>query len=53
MTNTDKSAAQFKAKFTSDSAHEFSVEPKEGQLAKFGAKGTNFFISFTPVEYGK
>jgi hypothetical protein len=34
-------------------AHEFSVEPKEGQLAKFGSKGTNFFVSFTPVEYGK
>ena len=29
------------------------IEPKEGLLSKFGSKGTNFYISFTPVEYGK
>lgn len=22
-------------------------------MAKYGSKGTNFFVSFTPVEYGK
>jgi hypothetical protein len=22
-------------------------------LAKYGSKGTNFYVSFTPVEYGK
>jgi hypothetical protein len=22
-------------------------------MAKYGSKGTNFYVSFTPVEYGK
>ena len=60
ITNTEKVAAPFKAKFTSDSgiyhfnlAHEFSVDPKDGILAPFGSKGTSFYVSYTPVEYGK
>lgn len=28
ITNIDKISAAFKAKFASDSAHEFSIEPK-------------------------
>ena len=29
------------------------MDPKEGIMAPFGSKGTNFFVSYTPVEYGK
>jgi hypothetical protein len=60
LTNWQKNEADFTAKFTSDSgnyenksANEFSVEPKEGVLAPFGSIGTNFVVSFTPIEYGK
>ena len=48
-----KSYAEFIAFFTPDSAPEFIVYPKNGQLEPYGKDGTNFIISFTPTEYGK
>jgi hypothetical protein len=60
ITNKDKKLVPFTAYLTPDSgnslnnsAHEFSVEPQSGILAKYGSKGTDIKISFTPVEYGK
>lgn len=53
MSNHLKSFADFHAFFTSDSAAEFSVYPKSGQLEPYGKEGTNFIVSFTPTEYGK
>lgn len=29
------------------------MDTKSGVLAPYGSKGTNFYVSFTPVEYGK
>merc|ERR1712083_761470 len=43
----------FTAHFTQDSASEFAVHPKSGQLEPYGKEGTNFIVSFTPTEYGK
>jgi hypothetical protein len=45
--------AEFQAYFTSDSAAEFVVYPKTGLLEPYGKEGTNFIVSFTPIEYGK
>ena len=53
LTNRVKSEAFFTVKFTSDSANEFSIEPKEGVLPSFGHEGRKFIVSFTPIEYGK
>ena len=53
LTNHMKQPADFTAHFTSDSAHEFAVHPKQGQLEPYGKDGTNFIVSFTPTEYGK
>lgn len=53
LTNHMKQYAQFHASFTQDSANEFVVYPKSGQLEPYGKEGTNFIVSFTPTEYGK
>jgi hypothetical protein len=53
LSNHLKSFADFTAYFTSDSAAEFTVYPKSGQLEPYGKEGTNFIVSFTPTEYGK
>ena len=53
LNNHLKSYAEFIAFFTPDSAPEFIVYPKNGQLEPYGKDGTNFIISFTPTEYGK
>ena len=53
LSNKYKQYSAFLAYFTPESAPEFSVLPKEGELAPFGKEGKNFIISFTPIEYGK
>lgn len=53
LTNRSKSFSTFNARFTSDSDAEFSVSPKSGLLEPYGNEGTQFTVSFTPVEYGK
>lgn len=53
LSNHLKSFADFNAFFTTDSAAEFTVYPKNGQLEPYGKDGTNFIVSFTPTEYGK
>ena len=45
--------AEFTANFTAESDPEFSVFPKSGVLESYGRDGTNFIITFTPIEYGK
>ena len=53
LSNHMKQYAEFSAHFTQDSAQEFAVHPKNGQLEPYGKEGTNFIVSFTPTEYGK
>lgn len=53
LSNHLRSVADFHAFFTADSANEFTVYPKQGQLEPYGKDGTNFIVSFTPTEYGK
>ena len=53
LSNHLRSFANFTAFFTQDSANEFTVYPKSGQLEPYGKDGTKFIVSFTPTEYGK
>lgn len=53
LTNRTKDFATFTAYYTPDSGPEFAVSPRSGLLEPFGKLGTQFVISFTPVEYGK
>jgi hypothetical protein len=53
LNNHLKSFAEFTAFFTTDSAAEFVVYPKNGMLEPYSKEGTNFIVSFTPTEYGK
>jgi hypothetical protein len=53
LNNHLKSYAEFTSYFTSDSASEFVVFPKNGMLEPYGKEGTNFIVSFTPTENGK
>jgi hypothetical protein len=53
LTNHMRTFAEFNAYFTADSAAEFVVYPKTGLLEPYGKEGTNFIVSFTPLEYGK
>ena len=53
LTNILKFSAPFEANFSSESDPEFTVLPKKGQLEQYGFNGTNFIISFCPIEYGK
>jgi len=45
--------AQFQAYFSTDSAYTLSVSPTSGVLAPYGGEGTQFVVSFSPIEYGK
>ena len=45
--------AKFVAYFSHDSSSEFSVSPREGILDQSGRDGTQFVVSYLPVEYGK
>jgi len=53
LTNITKMATEFQGDFTPESDSEFSVLPKTGLLDALGKDGTQFIVSFTPVEYGK
>lgn len=53
LTNKTKQFAPFTATFSPESDSEFTVFPKSGMLESYGRDGTNFIVSFTPVEYGK
>mmetsp|Transcript_18627 Transcript_18627/g.36432 ORF Transcript_18627/g.36432 Transcript_18627/m.36432 type:complete len:3020 (+) Transcript_18627:106-9165(+) len=54
ITNQFENFAKFQAFFTPESAMEFKVFPKRGVLEPLGSvEGTNFLVSFSPVEYGK
>lgn len=53
LTNKAKQMADFTANFTAESDPEFTVFPKNGKLESYGRDGTNFVVSFTPIEYGK
>lgn len=53
LTNRAKSFATFSAKYTPDSDPEFTVSPSTGILEPYGRNGTNFTLTFSPVEYGK
>ncbi|EGR30900.1 hypothetical protein IMG5_121460 [Ichthyophthirius multifiliis] len=52
LTNKSKQFASFTASFTSESDTEFTVFPKSGNLESYGRDGTNFIVSFTPIQYG-
>jgi hypothetical protein len=45
--------APFTAEFSSDSPYSFAVFPAQGVLDPYGQDGTQFFVSFSPTEYGK
>ncbi|CAD8092149.1 unnamed protein product [Paramecium primaurelia] len=53
ITNRTKHQATFRAYFTPSSDQEFSVTPKYGELQPNGREGTQFIITFTPLEYGQ
>jgi hypothetical protein len=52
LTNRYKNTVSFKAAFTPNSDQEFTISPTKGDLSGFGKEGTQFIISFTPLEYG-
>ncbi|EGR27115.1 hypothetical protein IMG5_201370 [Ichthyophthirius multifiliis] len=52
LTNKAKQFTPFIADFTPDSDTQFTVFPKQGVLEGYGREGTNFIVSFTPIEYG-
>jgi hypothetical protein len=52
MTNTEKKVTPFRAYLLHGSAHEFSIDPPGGMLARYGSStGTNIYVAFTPIEY--
>lgn len=53
LVNRYKNSTPFNAYFTPESDPEFSIMPKNGDLDGLGKDGTNFVVSFSPVEYGK
>ena len=44
--------SSFQAYFSAKSSVHFSVTPTSGVLAPFGAEGTTFVVSFSPLAYG-
>jgi hypothetical protein len=50
LTNTNKHSCAFKAYLEDTSDIVFDVEPKRGILEPYGRAGTNFRITFKPVE---
>jgi len=55
ITNQFEVSADFKAYMSVDSPEVFSVSPRHGVLEPLGSAtgGTEFLVSFTPLEYGK
>jgi len=52
LSNYAKQYAAFEAFFTPESDPFFGVQPAKGLLEPYGREGTQFVVSFTPVEYG-
>lgn len=52
LANHVKQYAAFEAFFTPESDPFFGVQPAKGLLDPHGREGTQFIVSFTPVEYG-
>lgn len=53
ITNRTKQYADFRAYFLPSSDQEFTVAPKSGKLEPNGREGTQFVITFVPIEYGQ
>lgn len=53
LCNQFREPANFHCEFTAASSSVFTAFPTTGILSSYGEEGTNFVISFTPVEYGK
>lgn len=53
LNNITASSSTFRAFFTSQSAPQFEVYPKNGVLEPPGGDSTKFVVSFSPKEYGK
>jgi hypothetical protein len=53
MNNRTQEPAKFQAFFTVDSANTLHVEPSGGVLEPYGTDGTEFTLSYAPMEYGK
>ena len=52
LCNHFKQYASFEAFFAEGSDPFFTIQPEKGILEPFGREGTQFVVSFTPVEYG-
>jgi hypothetical protein len=53
LSNRGPDYAPFQAFFSTDSAETLSVSPAHGLLAPSTTEGTQFSVSFAPLEYGK
>lgn len=53
LTNYFIKTADFIAYYTHNSSSEFNVIPKEGILDQSGRDGTQFIVTYSPIEYGK
>lgn len=54
LANHFRERASFQCEFTLTSSPAFTVFPLTGELAAYGEEpGTNFILSFTPLEYGQ
>ena len=53
LSNRGPDYAPFQAFFSTDSAETLSVSPAHGLLAPAGTEGTQFVVTFAPLEYGK
>ena len=52
LCNHFKQYASFEAFFAEGSDPFFTIQPEKGILEPYGREGTQFVVSFTPVEYG-
>jgi hypothetical protein len=52
LSNRFLGSSNYKAYFGPKSSPHFSVTPTSGVLAPFGAEGTQFAVSFSPLVYG-
>lgn len=53
LCNQFRERTSFRCEFTLTSSPVFSVFPLSGELDAYGENGTNFIVSFTPLEYGQ
>ena len=52
LSNRFLGLSSFQAFFSAHSSTHFSVSPTSGVLALFGTDGTQFIVTFAPVDYG-